>query len=156
MLRSLASILLGGCLCLLMNCAGTIVLPSIYSHAQSQLERRPSQPSLAGRSPAEVEDAGHVISSVALEPVPPVVELIASFIAGIFGGYFAAWLAGRAEVLHGLLAAWPMLLFALLLLAISRGVEPLSVVSIATALLGVVFSGIGGGLRHWQRYAGQV
>jgi len=155
MLRSLAGILLGGCLCLLMDCAGTLVLPTIYSYSHSQLEKRPPQPSHAVRAPKE-DYGGGSMSSVALEPVSPVVEWIASVIAGIVGGYFAAWIAGRAEVLHGLLAAWPSLLFALFLLGASRGVQPLSVSAIVAALLGIVFSGIGGGLRHWQRYAGQA
>jgi hypothetical protein len=67
MLRSLVSVFLGGCLCLLATCAGNVVLPPIVRHLQPQHEEPATQTPVVVRSDRVIESTRVSSSLVALE-----------------------------------------------------------------------------------------
>ena len=150
MLRSFVGVLLGGVLCTLVTCAGEVVLPSRFSESSTEKAERP----VSVQEPQRVAPASHGVSSAALEPVPPVIVWIMTFVGGIVGGYCAAFIAGRAEVLHGVLAAWPVIVLPLSFVLAAGSLQYMTMGSTFTIVLAVVASGIGGGVRYWQRYEG--
>lgn len=65
--------------------------------------------------------------------------------ASVAGGYVAAWLARRNEVLHGVLAAWAAAAFSLW--DIGHGQAPGVMLALGQGLITFLFSGLGGWLR---------
>jgi putative membrane protein (TIGR04086 family) len=155
MLRSMAGIVGGGLAAIVVGVimsavAGTIVLAAHNA-------RTPRAPRVAAPAavPGDPTHASEVVmlpreSMTTMTLTPPWLDTIVAVLAGLLGGYVGALIAGRDELMHGALTAWPLPIFSVFAVVAlhERGVFKASTL---IYFAGAIFLGASGGwLRKLQ------
>jgi hypothetical protein len=154
-LRSIAALILGGCLSFSLSCAGDLVISSRTPEAPSSrvmnLKPGPDLPIEGGAPLSRSESLAFKrvqagATAVALRPVPTSVRALSTILAGLFAGYVAAVIAGYAAAMFGALTAWPQAVITGGLLFVTANHDG-AWTAVALVALAVASGGLGG---WWQ------
>ena len=152
-IRSLAALVIGGCLSFALSCAGDIALSYSAQEASSTkvmslepgrtLEMHGGGAPLSASESAAVAHVQAITDSVALRPVPARGHILATLLGTLVAGFFAAEIARHAPVVFGALSAWPLAVLTMIFLIAANGAEGMWA-SIGLTVLAAASGALGG------------